>query len=140
MKYKAICYLSNIKPSLNKGEIDDLMDFSVHQNNKRAITGLCILLDNHFYQILEGEPNAVDELFSKIKKDNRHNGLIKLIDKPIKDKIFAEYYGGDFAIVKKRVDVNKLKIYLEWLKNANIPEINELLLLTENFLKYNNGL
>ena len=137
MTCKAISYISSIRTNLTSKDLEDLIVFAENSNNKNNVTGIFIVMDKNFYQVIEGEPHTIDVLFKKIQNDKRHNGLVKLFDQEIDAKIFESYIGGDFAVIKSRADLRKLKQYLNWIKKADIPEINELLLLTENFLKHN---
>jgi len=45
-------------------------------------------------QVLEGEHDDVHQLLAKIKKDNRNNGLVKLLEQPIEQRDFAHWYMG----------------------------------------------
>ena len=134
---KAICYISNFAKGLSHNTITELIE-SVNLNNTREhITGLLILKNNHFFQILEGESKKVDVLFEKIKKDERHKGIITLLDTEIDGKIFNDYNGGKFEIFQKYADMKKLYLYFNWIKNANYLPAEKLILLTTNFLKHN---
>ena len=134
---KAICYISNFAKDLNHSTITELID-NVNLNNTREhITGLLILRNKHFFQILEGDSLKVDNLFQKIRKDERHKGIIKLLDTEIEGKIFNDYNGGKFEIFQKYADMKRLYLYFNWIKNANYLPAEKLIHLTTNFLKHN---
>ncbi len=134
---KAICYISNFSNYLNKSQIDDLIGFVDTKNNGMSITGLLIIRNKHFFQILEGKEEKVDTLFEKIKTDKRHKDVIKLLDSKIDDQIFKDYNSGKFEIFQRYADMKKLYLYFNWIKNANYLPADELVQLTTNFLKFN---
>ena len=47
-------------------------------NSANKITGLLVSYRGIFIQYIEGEPQVIDELFEKIKRDPRHHSLIEL--------------------------------------------------------------
>lgn len=134
---KAICYISNFVDTLRKNDINDLIHF-VNLNNKRDnISGVLLIRNKYFFQILEGEDQQIDTLYSKIKKDTRHQAIVKILDKKIEASIFNAYNSGEFKIIDSYSDVKKLMTYFSWIKNADYLEADELISLTTNFLKYN---
>jgi hypothetical protein len=134
---KAICYISNFAKNLNKKSIADLIDYVNQHNKAQNITGILILRNKHFFQILEGEHQKIDCLFEKIKQDHRHSCVIKLLDSSIDDRIFNGYNSGNFEIFQKFTDMKKLYLYFNWIKNADYVPADELIQLTTNFLKQN---
>lgn len=134
---KTICYISNFSDNLTKSGIDDLIENVNISNNNNDITGLLIVRNKHFFQILEGENDKINNLYDKIKQDLRHKDLFKLLDARIEDRIFKDYNSGKFDIFQRYQDLKKLHLYFNWIKNANYLPAEELIHLTTNFLKHN---
>ena len=134
---KAICYISNFSENLSREGVDNLITYVDKNNNEVGITGLLIVRNKHFFQILEGKKENVDTLFKKIKTDIRHRGVIKLLDTRIDDQIFKDYNSGKFEIFQKYTNMKKLYLYFNWIKNANYLPADEIIQLTTNFLKFN---
>ncbi|MBC2844503.1 BLUF domain-containing protein [Winogradskyella flava] len=134
---KTICYISNFSDNLTKSVIDDLIEDVNISNNNNDITGLLIVRNKHFFQILEGENDKINNLYDKIKQDLRHKNLFKLLDARIEDRIFKDYNSGKFDIFQRYQDLKKLHLYFNWIKNANYLPAEELIHLTTNFLKHN---
>ncbi|WP_111682114.1 BLUF domain-containing protein [Winogradskyella tangerina] len=134
---KAICYISNFAKGLNHSAISELIEFVNLNNTRHKITGLLILKNKHFFQILEGESQKIDALYEKIKEDKRHKGIIKLLDTNIEGQIFDNYNGGKFETFQKYADMKRLYLYFNWIKNANYLPADKLIHLTTNFLKHN---
>lgn len=53
-------------------EIENIRDCATANNAREDITGFLFYYDSRFIQILEGEFDAVTNLFSRIKRDARH--------------------------------------------------------------------
>ncbi len=134
---KAICYISNFAKDLNRNIIEELVASVNSNNNAQNISGILILRNKHFFQILEGESQKVDVLFNKIKKDERHKDIITLLNTRIEDRIFDDYNSGKFDVFQKYTDMKKLYLYFKWIKNANYLPAEELIHLTTNFLRHN---
>ncbi|MGB6269927.1 MAG: BLUF domain-containing protein [Olleya sp.] len=133
---KTICYISSISTT-SSTEINSLNEFVLKKNKALNITGVLIVQNGHFFQIMEGEKDTIEKTYNKIKEDKRHSGIIKLLDTNIEDRLFQDYESGHFSVIKDFSKLKKLKIYFDWIKQANILVIDELVLLTSNFLKYN---
>lgn len=134
---KTICYISTIKAHTSNEDIDLLSENILQKNKHNNITGVLIVQNGHFFQIMEGEAIIVEDIYSKIRQDDRHIGIIKLLDKKIDYRMFEDYASGRFTIIDGFLKLKKLKIYFEWIKEANILAINELIHLTNNFLLHN---
>jgi len=61
-------------------------------NERVALTGMLLHCDSDgsFFQVLEGEPAALDPLFQKISLDKRHSHVTLIIREPIAKRSFAE--------------------------------------------------
>lgn len=134
---KAVCYISRFAQQIDKTTIDTLVNYVTNHNATRNITGVLLIKNKHFFQILEGENDAIDRLFENIKRDNRHSDVIKLLDLALEDRVFEEYNSGNFEVFEKDKDLNKLATYFEWIKNANYLPADQLIQLTSIFLKQN---
>jgi len=133
---KTICYISNFARDLRKDTIIELIDSIKKNNSNNNITGLLILKNRYFFQILEGDSEQIDSLFNKIKVDPRHKTIITLLDTTIEGRIFNDYNGGKFEIFQNYADMKKLYLYFNWIKIANYLPAEELIQLTTNFLKH----
>ncbi len=49
------------------------------ENAARGITGILLLKDNVYLQILEGDECVLEQLFSTIKQDDRHHQVVELM-------------------------------------------------------------
>lgn len=60
-------------------------------NKKNGLVGVLYFGDGCFFQCLEGETAAVEELYAKLLQDPRHTDLKIISQKVIKDFSFAEW-------------------------------------------------
>ncbi|WP_390886586.1 BLUF domain-containing protein [Lacinutrix neustonica] len=70
---KTICYISSITNKTSQKDLSQLSDFVASKNNQLNITGILIIQHGHFFQIMEGKLQIVEDLFNKIKVDQRHS-------------------------------------------------------------------
>lgn len=81
-----IAYLSKRKHDVTDEDIvDGIVLPSLAKNRSLGITG-CLWFDRtHFFQVLEGTPEAIENLFAVIATDDRHESV---------DRILTEDTGG----------------------------------------------
>jgi hypothetical protein len=60
-------------------------------NHSHQISGLLLHSKGEFLQVLEGEPEYVDELFEKISRDHRHERVTLFQRKEITQREFAQW-------------------------------------------------
>lgn len=130
---KAICYISTAISDLTELQFDELFGYIMKRNKSLGLTGVLIVQNNHFFQILEGDEGVIDDIYAKICKDKRHYGIIKLLEQKTTTPIFEDYDVG-FTVVKEYDQLNSLHTYLQWIKAANLKEIDSIYNLTMSYL------
>jgi hypothetical protein len=55
---------------------------------------MLLYVDGSFIQVLEGEPDAVQETYTRILADSRHHQVYKLLDEPITVRDFPDWSMG----------------------------------------------
>lgn len=70
-----LIYSSEAAPWLSTAELEQMLHESRIRNKARGITGVLVLVDGVFLQVLEGERFEVDDLMSRIEVDPRHSGV-----------------------------------------------------------------
>ena len=65
-------YLSKAKEGMNASTLADIIDISKFLNEPNGITGMLFFDYGYFGQIIEGNRSAIEETWSRIKKDSRH--------------------------------------------------------------------
>lgn len=71
MLYELI-YSSNPVEPLGSAEIEALLEQARGRNRALNLTGILFYDDREFLQLIEGEQDAVEQVFASIKQDPRH--------------------------------------------------------------------
>jgi len=88
---KQLIYTSQVAPGRNKEEIKELLNKAFKNNLEQRITG-CIIFDGtYFLQVIEGEENAINQLYEKLVRDKRHRNLHLLGYKNIELRDFGDW-------------------------------------------------
>jgi hypothetical protein len=72
---KRITYLSKFARPFTNDELRKVGEISVSNNRIKNITGMLLCAEETFYQIIEGYPSDIDELYAKICSDPRHTHI-----------------------------------------------------------------
>jgi hypothetical protein len=86
-----IIYLSSALRPFTREELQQLLVKSRQNNLNLHITGILFYKDGNFLQSIEGEESVVRELFSKIRKDERHRGIMPLFQEDKEGREFANW-------------------------------------------------
>lgn len=100
-------------------KLSQLSSVAAKANQGRGVTGLLLYNAGHFLQVLEGEREAVDLLFQKIRIDMRHEEITRLAYYPIKERVFERWNMGllDFS-AQANLDPAVFEDSLADLRNA----------------------
>ncbi len=75
---KRIMYISTTTRKLSDEEVDEIGRRSTINNAKVGVTGILLSAHEFFFQILEGEPDDVDRVLERIRRDPRHQDVLIL--------------------------------------------------------------
>ncbi|MDT0645897.1 BLUF domain-containing protein, partial [Zunongwangia sp. F260] len=87
----AICYVSNADKHLTTSEINELLIFCEENNSQNDIKGVLLYSEGNFFQVIEGEKEKIIGLWKKIQQDQRHYGIISVIDRSISKGSYDNY-------------------------------------------------
>lgn len=90
IKIKRVIYISEHKDYSNQN-LKNIIETSQKNNPSRDVTGCLISGTNTYLQLLEGPDNSVDELYTKIKTDNRHENIEKLVEEDVETRLFKSW-------------------------------------------------
>lgn len=88
--YASEANVKNLKSGVNP-EIGRILSVSKRNNARRGIGGVLYYGDGYFFQVLEGDKEPVQTLFSKICNDPRHKNAMVLDTSEIKRRLFADW-------------------------------------------------
>lgn len=86
-----LVYRSYATKNLNQKSVTQIINTSQMHNAKTNLTGLLFYRQNTFIQLLEGEEQAVRELYEKISKDIRHYDIKILIESKSSMRIVPQW-------------------------------------------------
>ncbi|MFT6856554.1 MAG: hypothetical protein ACJA0X_002534 [Cyclobacteriaceae bacterium] len=133
MSIRRIIYTSQATKQFDTRNLLNLLHDARAFNSIDKISGVLIHKEGSFLQIIEGESQAVDDLFTRLGRDPRHNEIKMIHDTSVKNRIFSNWAMGcaDFdapelsLIPGIRTDLNDPEV-IEDLINR-LPEIAKLL-------------
>lgn len=86
-----IIYFSAAENHITETELQEILEKAKRNNELKKISGILFHIDGNIIQILEGFKENVIELFEKIKTDNRHKNVIKVIEDDIENRQFNNW-------------------------------------------------
>ena len=89
-----LIYSSAASYEFSGEELIKLLEKARAHNGSIDVTGMLLYTEGSFFQILEGEPNVVDQLFAKITQDPRHRQVVTIMREPIPKRSFGEWTMG----------------------------------------------
>lgn len=75
MSVFGLVYLSRASIDFSSQQLQELVKKSQQHNQKLEITGMLLMSDGYFFQLLEGEEEFVSRLFNVISEDKRHQDV-----------------------------------------------------------------
>ena len=102
-----LIYVSSSLNSFSEESIVELLAKARKFNRKLNVSGILLYDKEVFFQILEGEKNVVEELFTHILKDTRHDKVVKIIWERIPEKNFADWSMGYSALSTSELKKNE---------------------------------
>lgn len=124
MKLYRLIYASDKREYLGLADFQDILAKSEKNNAELEITGLLVILDKKFFQVLEGSSAALNTLYEKIMRDLRHKNPYLLSYTPIHERQFKEWSmrGVNWASMNPQVTSLLIKKYGESERSIAIPD------------------
>lgn len=88
---KHIIYVSSARELLSEKQLNELLSLCRIANKKHNITGLLLYEDGNYMQVIEGEAADIDQLYFNIQHDQKHTGIITLLNEPIQQREFSNW-------------------------------------------------
>jgi len=89
-----LIYVSVMTEACDTEALENILKVSRENNNKHGITGVLCYDLTYFLQSLEGPRTAVNELYTNISRDARHQYLTLLEYADIEERAFGEWSMG----------------------------------------------
>jgi hypothetical protein len=94
MSLYCLVYVSIANQEMPDKHLEAMLKKARPKNEKAAITGMLLYRDGFFIQALEGELDAIENLFANISKDERHRNVILVYKNPIQQRRFSDWTMG----------------------------------------------
>lgn len=111
-----LTYESVAKKGLTTDDIEAILETSIARNSESGITGCLVYYNRRFIQILEGTRQAIQELYQKIEKDDRHSKVRIIAENAVEKRTFPEWGMAYFPIDKDKVSRSELEQFRRNLK------------------------
>ncbi|HET6339321.1 MAG TPA: BLUF domain-containing protein [Polyangiales bacterium] len=118
-------YASAASRPLETPAIASLLEKAREKNQRLGLTGMLLYTEGSFFQILEGEADAVDTLYAKILLDSRHVHVTKVLTEPISKRVFDNWSMGYSAATRAEL--------------ASIPGLNDFFGKAQSFTAIDSG-
>jgi len=89
-----LVYISYASRPLREDDLLDILNESRLNNKKNGITGMLVYLREKFIQVLEGEYEAVNEVYKEIKSDLRHRKVTMVLEGNTETRLFKDWSMG----------------------------------------------
>ncbi|MBC8025603.1 MAG: BLUF domain-containing protein [Steroidobacteraceae bacterium] len=87
-------YSSRASTPMREDEVQSMLEGARRKNVARDITGMLLLIEGSFFQVLEGDAAVVDKTYEAIASDARHDRVTQIIREPIAQRSFGEWSMG----------------------------------------------
>ena len=91
MNLKSLTYTSLARLDLEAADLEAIHRTARDTNALEGITGLLIFNGTHFLQIIEGVPNAIDDLVERLRRDPRHSGFEIRDERVVDQRSFPDW-------------------------------------------------
>jgi hypothetical protein len=78
----------------SQAELDAILAVARRNNAAMSVTGAMMLSNKHFAQVLEGPPDAVEDIFERIQMDERHTAVSLLEVADVQARAFDAWTMG----------------------------------------------
>lgn len=76
------------RPVTSVMQMSDILHTARPNNARDGITGALTAVESRFVQVVEGAPNALDDLLRRLKDDDRHRDIEVLERRPVPTRAF----------------------------------------------------
>jgi hypothetical protein len=98
-----LIYASVATQDFGEAQLAELLLQSRDANKHLGLTGILLYSEGSFFQVLEGEPAVVDQLYQKIIADKRHARATLIIREPITKRSFGSWSMGFSRVSQKEL-------------------------------------
>ncbi len=119
-----LVYFSSSVGLFQEEDLAAILRQSRHNNAKLGITGVLLYVRGSIIQVLEGEKQTVEALYKRIEQDERHTDVSIGLNRPITQRLFANWSMGYETITARQLGEIKAIVDVDNSQEltAEIPE------------------
>ena len=125
-----IVYFSSWTEPFREEDLSTVLEQSRRNNNKTGITGVILYVRGNVIQVLEGEKEAINTLYQRIERDQRHTNIIPVLNRPITQRLFAAWSMGYETITTRQLEEIRTIVDLDNNETAGTPSDDHIILKT----------
>ena len=89
---RTVVYCSKATAGVDEASVAQIVATAQFYNPRHGVTGLLVFGDRLFFQFLEGPPESVAALMTRITADHRHDTVVILSQSDeVRDRVFARW-------------------------------------------------
>ena len=89
-----LVYLSSATHLYSDAELSQILSASRLNNSSKDVTGILLYHEGSIIQVLEGDKEIVTNLYLKIKEDERHKNVTRMVDGMCAERNFPDWSMG----------------------------------------------
>jgi hypothetical protein len=90
--HRRLSYVSRMHPEIVATEVKAILGAAQVLHRRMDLSGLLAFTDRHFFQVIEGDVEAVDALMKLIREDYRHHSIRVLCDEGVTRREFPQWH------------------------------------------------
>ncbi|MFN2288578.1 MAG: BLUF domain-containing protein [Chromatocurvus sp.] len=114
-----LAYVSTLCEPMTSDDVVDLLRKARAYNQSRDVTGLLLMRDDSFLQVLEGDTEDVQTVFERVIADPRHHRIEVLFREPLEEREFGDWQMGFAGL--DGVDLSRLEGVSDFLSRDADP-------------------
>ena len=99
----SLIYASAASGPISRDTLQEILATARERNAAYGVTGMLLYIDGSFFQVLEGHPEAVHELYARIAGDRRHTQTLKLLEEEVQERSFAQWSMGYAEVTREEL-------------------------------------
>jgi hypothetical protein len=105
MALEHLIYASVAAQNFEASQLSELLQKARAANERCGLTGMLLHVDSDgsFFQAIEGETEAIDQLLERLFLDKRHSHLTTIIREPIAKRSFQEWTMGFSSVSPEKL-------------------------------------
>lgn len=123
-----IVYYSSSARLFKEEDLLAIFQQSHDYNKKFNITGVLLYINGSILQVIEGEKEPLEALFNRIEYDPRHKHVIRVLNRPIAQRLFGAWAMGYDVLSHSQLTAIKELVNLDGGKETVGEERDRIIL------------